>query len=402
MSQEATIRRGVRNARYAAIPNHVFEDMRLSMEARWLLGYLLSKPDNWTVVQKDIANKGGCGRDKARKMIAELVDAGYAEKEQARDSGRFGGMSLVIYDEPLNSTPVLRPDAGSVAFLPQTEIPSTVNPSTETPSTVNQALVITNNLENTENRFERGVRESDQEESQKSLERSFWRIVRDWPKIAGLPKDKWFAAWCALTPQERLDAAEKRDAWIALLKANGKDHIHVPETYFREKLWKDVPDSALKSATGEAIRKFEPKFGPVWGAKRMLPLFDAPRKDLPDGRNDFLRRLLREDSPMGEVERRKRRIEHGYPEVNKLDGGGVSNTGTAEDERFREFAREWMVAVVVNSDVWNEWQSYFDGREWPWVPDTGRQPVVYFPKGGPSELSNFETAVQGLRNDDGR
>ena len=58
MSQEATIRRGVRNTRYAANPNHVFEDMRLSMEARWLLGYLLSKPDNWTVIQKDIAKKG--------------------------------------------------------------------------------------------------------------------------------------------------------------------------------------------------------------------------------------------------------------------------------------------------------------------------------------------------------
>ena len=63
MSAEATIRRGVRNSRYAAIPNHVFEDARLSMEARWLLGYLLSKPDNWTLVLRDINKKGGCGRD---------------------------------------------------------------------------------------------------------------------------------------------------------------------------------------------------------------------------------------------------------------------------------------------------------------------------------------------------
>lgn len=30
MSGEATIRRGVRNARYSAIPNHVLEDKRLA------------------------------------------------------------------------------------------------------------------------------------------------------------------------------------------------------------------------------------------------------------------------------------------------------------------------------------------------------------------------------------
>jgi hypothetical protein len=100
MREEPTIRRGVRNARYAAIPNHVFEETRLSMEARWLLGYLLSKPDNWTVVLRDISNKGNCGRDKARRMIAELVELGYAQKEQARDGGRFSALSLVIYDEP--------------------------------------------------------------------------------------------------------------------------------------------------------------------------------------------------------------------------------------------------------------------------------------------------------------
>ncbi len=93
MSSEQTIRRGVRNARYAAIPNHVFEDERLSMEARWLLGYLLSKPDNWTVVIGDITRRGNCGRDKARKMIAELVELGYAEREQVRDDGKFGASS---------------------------------------------------------------------------------------------------------------------------------------------------------------------------------------------------------------------------------------------------------------------------------------------------------------------
>jgi len=76
----------------------------------------LSKPDNWTVVLRDIINKGNCGRDKARRMVAELVELGYAQKEQARDGGRFSALSLVIYDEPF-AIEVTE----SVASLPQTE-----------------------------------------------------------------------------------------------------------------------------------------------------------------------------------------------------------------------------------------------------------------------------------------
>ncbi|RVA18805.1 helix-turn-helix domain-containing protein, partial [Mesorhizobium sp. M7A.F.Ca.CA.004.11.2.1] len=135
MSEEATIRRGVRNARYTTVPNHVFEDVRLSMEARWLLGYLLSKPDNWTVILGDIARRGGCGRDKARKIVNELVKHGYADKEQEREDGRFGKLSLVIFDEPRE----LRDSAAGegVASLPQTENPSTVMPSTVNPTLVN-------------------------------------------------------------------------------------------------------------------------------------------------------------------------------------------------------------------------------------------------------------------------
>ncbi|MBB1247442.1 hypothetical protein [Rhizobium sp. G21] len=144
--QDATIRRGVRNARYSTIPNHVFEDGRLSMEARWLLGYLLSKPDNWIVRVRDIRNMGNCGRDKATSMVNELVAAGYAEKEQRRDGGKFGATVLVIYDEPRTiEEQQKQEDAESVASLPQTCLPSTAEPLTVSPLTANPTH--SNNLE---------------------------------------------------------------------------------------------------------------------------------------------------------------------------------------------------------------------------------------------------------------
>ena len=35
-------------AHYTVIPNHVWDDDRLKLDAKGMLGYLLSRPDNWT------------------------------------------------------------------------------------------------------------------------------------------------------------------------------------------------------------------------------------------------------------------------------------------------------------------------------------------------------------------
>ncbi|PLU42473.1 hypothetical protein BMJ28_07365, partial [Sinorhizobium medicae] len=80
---------------------------------------------NWTVVIGDIIKKGNCGRDKARKMIAELVDVGYAEREQQREDGKFGASVLVIFDEPRCATAAENAaEASGVAILPQTDLPA--------------------------------------------------------------------------------------------------------------------------------------------------------------------------------------------------------------------------------------------------------------------------------------
>ncbi|RBO89292.1 helix-turn-helix domain-containing protein [Pseudochrobactrum asaccharolyticum] len=398
MSQEATIRRGVRNARYAAIPNHVFEDMRLSMEARWLLGYLLSKPDNWTVVQKDIANKGGCGRDKARKMIAELVDAGYAEKEQARDAGRFGGMSLVIYDEPLNGAPSPQKDAGSVAFVPQTEMPSTVKPSTETPSTVNPALVSTDNLENTDYRSERGVREENSNsqdiEDHKALDRSFWKIIKDWPKINGMPKDRWFAAWCELTPDERIEAAEMRDAWLAILKANGRDHVPVPEKYFRQKLWKEVPSASVKSLMDDGLdgRVKAPAFGNMWAANIYRELWAGVTEF--QTLDSIEQELVEKGRFTAEHILRGKQSRYGFPNVNMLFDRATAFRGLLVSADLKPIS-SGMVAVPVGGDVWHELQDEHAKRGWPWFPKPGKQTHVWLPN-GVAGLNELQDLWQGL------
>jgi hypothetical protein len=276
MSQESTIRRGVRNARYATIPNHVFEDARLSMEARWLLCYLLSKPDNWTVAIGDIIKKGNCGRDKARRMIAELVEQGYAERdEQNRNNGKFGASALVIFDEP--RTPIERAEGESVASLPQTDLPSTAEPSTVLPSPVKSAHSNNLNLAIPENsNLREGARESEegQGEDPKKVEAAFWRTIKDWPGFDGMPKEKAFAEWFRLSSDERHRAEKRRDAWFTLLKAQKKSHFPAPSTYFREKLFDEVPDK-LAEPEGPRFVKAAP-FGKLMMATRLADLLRKP------------------------------------------------------------------------------------------------------------------------------
>ena len=66
------------------------QDDRLSFEARGLLCYLLSKPDDWEVKIDDLKRAGNCGRDRIYRILEELLAAGYLERIQERDEqGRW-------------------------------------------------------------------------------------------------------------------------------------------------------------------------------------------------------------------------------------------------------------------------------------------------------------------------
>lgn len=392
MKEEATIRRGARNARYAAIPNHVFEEVRLSMEARWLLGYLLSKPDNWTVVLRDIINKGNCGRDKARRMVAELVELGYAQKEQARDGGRFSALSLVIYDEPF-AVEVTE----SVASLPQTEKPSTVNPSTEKPAPVKHPLVITDNLENKDNRSERGASANDQED-RKKIEKAYWKLVRSWPKLDGTPQAKWFDSWLALTPDERILAAEKRDAWVELLRSNGRDHIHVPGTYFENKLWEQVPDVPAVSTEQPARLEAKP-FGKLFGIE-VYRNFLTVSPGMISAPTAFERaQIERGERTEGEIYREKL-VKQGWTDVEAMFERAATGRSIVVSGRLASLS-DRMESVSVGSELWFAWKAYHEERGWRWYPSPDWLKWVCFPAGGPDGMKDFETALRGVGEHDG-
>ncbi len=246
--------------------------------------------------------------------------------------------------------------------------------------------------------IERGVREensnSEKQEDRKSLERSFWKIVKDWPQIEGMPKDKWLAAWGRLTSEERVEAAEKRDAWLALLKANKRDNVPVPETYFREKLWKDVPESMLKSSQDDGLdgRVKAPAFGNMWAANVYRELWAGATA--PQSLDNYDQKLVDEGRYTAEHILLGKQARYGFPNVNMLFDRATAWRGVLVSSDLK-LVSSHMVAILVGGDLWSELQDEHAKRGWPWFPKPGKQTHVCLPK-GVAGLNEIQKLWQGL------
>ncbi len=118
-----TIIRAPRRHRFVIIDQHAVEDTRLSWAARGLLGYLLSRPDDWKVLINDLRKRGDLGRDGIYKLLRELREAGYVRFMRARDEqGRIRGGRYLVQEIP---------------DLPHPDLPDTVEPDTAAPGPVN-------------------------------------------------------------------------------------------------------------------------------------------------------------------------------------------------------------------------------------------------------------------------
>jgi hypothetical protein len=111
-----TIIRATRRDRFVIIDQRAIEDTRLSWAARGLLGYLLSRADDWIVLINDLRKRGDLGRDGIHSLLRELRDAGYVRFVRKRDRhGRIHGGTYFVRE---------------IANSPHPELPYTVEPDT--------------------------------------------------------------------------------------------------------------------------------------------------------------------------------------------------------------------------------------------------------------------------------
>ena len=85
---------------FTIIPNDIIRNKSLSDRARFIFCYMASMPDDWKFYQGAMAKELGYTKDTLRKYIEELLETGYLNREQRRETGKFDS-----YDYTLNFTP---------------------------------------------------------------------------------------------------------------------------------------------------------------------------------------------------------------------------------------------------------------------------------------------------------
>jgi hypothetical protein len=89
--------------RFTVVPNAIFNDDRISLAAKGLLGYLLSRPGNWDVRHDQLQRQFSIGRKLLSTLLMELEKTGYLERdeEQGRDEyNRFTTLNYIVRDIP--------------------------------------------------------------------------------------------------------------------------------------------------------------------------------------------------------------------------------------------------------------------------------------------------------------
>ena len=116
---------------FTVIDNEIFRNRKLSLKAKGLLCLMLSLPDGWSYSLDGLKLLSTDGISSVRSALAELQDAGYFYRRQAREGGKFKDIEYVISEEP--KEPVL-------------EKPISEKLISEKPISENRTLLNTNTL----------------------------------------------------------------------------------------------------------------------------------------------------------------------------------------------------------------------------------------------------------------
>ena len=99
---------------FTVVSNDIINHPALSLEAKMVLIYLLSKPAHWAVKFADVQNYGKFGRDKRQKIFQELETCGYFERTEIRTGGKID-YDYLVHEQPLS---------GVLAPLPENQLPA--------------------------------------------------------------------------------------------------------------------------------------------------------------------------------------------------------------------------------------------------------------------------------------
>ena len=92
--------RVIKNKNYTTISNQLFKNKTISLKAKGLMAYLLSLPNDWNLSINGIVACSKEGRGAIRNTFTELISAGYIERNQVREKGKFVGYDYFVFEQP--------------------------------------------------------------------------------------------------------------------------------------------------------------------------------------------------------------------------------------------------------------------------------------------------------------
>jgi hypothetical protein len=84
---------------FTVLPNSTIRDHRLSLDALGLLVKLISRPPNWEVRPHQLQKECSIGRDRLRRILAELEDSGYLVRQKCRKPDGTWDWISEVYQE---------------------------------------------------------------------------------------------------------------------------------------------------------------------------------------------------------------------------------------------------------------------------------------------------------------
>jgi hypothetical protein len=113
---------------WTPVSNHLINDKRLGTDARFLMVWLLSKPDGWRLHYSHVMSECQWGKDKLYRIINSLLAVGYLTRTTSRDGkGRIVATNYVVKDVVVPAAQGADPFPG----FPDTGGPETGGPETE-------------------------------------------------------------------------------------------------------------------------------------------------------------------------------------------------------------------------------------------------------------------------------
>ncbi|MDI7924578.1 helix-turn-helix domain-containing protein [Ferirhizobium litorale] len=353
--------------------------------------------------QETLADDCELPRSTLNVHLGDLERAGLIRREQRRDKGSKRQEST-RYRFPF--------EPGFVAAVPSSPCPEAGHGS-EDPVSRNEGEPSPENGESrVQNLDSNPVREpviepvnsregaSERDEDRKSIERDFKRWYPTWPTYVSDSEPAARKAWFELSADERRQAAERTGAYVEAVKASGRKLLCSAGVYLFEKRWEKLPEPRAE-AVAPVLHK---PFGKAWNALRLAELL-APIAPLPP-MTATNRMLVERGGALGDQVRREHRERYGWPKVSRMHERAARAEGVTIGPQYVAISEDFEL-VHVDSAKAEAWRALHAARGWPWLPDMGKHPWLYFPAAdGDGEaavsaaLARFETMIEGARSND--